>query len=1236
MGVVGDAAVDERRFEIRGQLGAGGMGAVYRAFDRRLEREVALKLLRLSSGRDLYRFKREFRSLAGLVHPNLVQLHELHTNGEDWFFTMDLVPGVSFLEWVRGVSAEEVASPQGPIDGSEPTQQAVRPRTRQDILDAPLHVDRLRDAFPQLVEGVLALHIAGKLHRDLKPSNVLVSPGGRVVLLDFGLVAEVDSSHTEHTHERAAVGTPAYMSPEQALDDVLTEASDWYSVGVMLYEALAGRRPIEGPAEALLRDKQHEVALSPRDLDSGVPADLDRLAMALLARSPARRPDGRGILAALGREPTQALEQLEQAVAVRPFVGRAAELALLRGALADAARRTVAVFVQGESGIGKSQLVRTFLDEVGDQARVIEGRCYERESVPFKALDAVVDALATALLALGAQRTRALLTRNVGALARLFPVLRRVPAVGEQALIGNLPVGAQELRRRAFLGLREILSGLASERPLVIAIDDLQWGDADSAVFLAELIHDPEPLPILVLLIHRHEDDRGIVTQVRTSPAGIPLGDLRALTLGPLSDVEALELVRALGSSEVTGQFLVREAGGHPLFLAELAQTTSRHRNSLATIEDLIARRIESLPPPAAALLRTTAVAARPVPVDLAARAAGVAVGTELLRLRAERLVRVRHPTASQGDHLEPYHDRVRAAVVATLAADQLAATHAALAAAYEAADDSGDREALVAHWMGAGRPDRAVVYAAEAAASAEAALAFHRAADLYAVALAHGTDDERVRRGLHRDRGEALANAGRLDEAAEAFAAAARGAPPDEALDCERLQLEQVLRRGRLAEGLALSRRLLAHVDVDVPLNRGAGVRALIVQLARGRLRGLRTTERAEGEVAPGLLRKVDLLFSASTSLAMVDPVIGRLVQCHFLRAALDAGEPRRLCLALAIELGYLGQLGWKGLRRIERVLDRVRALADHADDPYARGLASTMQGFVSAQLGRWKDARLMLEAGIRVMREHGTGVRWEVDVAEIVHLSALFYLGEMRELARLVPLQLREAVERGDGYAQDGLRGWRGNVAWLVADKPGEARAQVASVEWPLPPAGEIQVRHWYELQSHVHIDLYLGDIDAAWQRLEAAWPTFEASHLLRLQTMRLETAFLRGRVALGRAIAGRDPAVMVALARKLATQLDDEDAPWGQAFAAQLRAMLAVASGQRRGAGKLLEAAERAYAASDMQLLADVMRLRRGDIGAGPTGSAWAVAALNAIRDMGIVAPHRMARMLCPWPE
>src|SRR5436190_15048504 len=112
------------RFEVRGTLGAGGAGVVYRAFDKQLQREVALKLLRTASGRDLYRFKREFRALADIVHPNLVTLHELHASGDDWYFTMELVEGVSFIDWVR------------------PTKVSGPSRTRQDILAAS--VDEIR------------------------------------------------------------------------------------------------------------------------------------------------------------------------------------------------------------------------------------------------------------------------------------------------------------------------------------------------------------------------------------------------------------------------------------------------------------------------------------------------------------------------------------------------------------------------------------------------------------------------------------------------------------------------------------------------------------------------------------------------------------------------------------------------------------------------------------------------------------------------------------------------------------------------------------------------------------------------------------------------------------------------------------------------------------------------------------------------------------------------------------
>src|SRR6187551_1835055 len=126
------------RFEVRGTLGAGGAGTVYRAFDRQLQREVALKLLRQASGRDLYRFKREFRALADIVHPNLVALHELHASGGDWYFTMELVEGVSFIDWVR-----------------PPRTTAGPTRTRQDIVASPHNEARLRGALVQLVDALI-------------------------------------------------------------------------------------------------------------------------------------------------------------------------------------------------------------------------------------------------------------------------------------------------------------------------------------------------------------------------------------------------------------------------------------------------------------------------------------------------------------------------------------------------------------------------------------------------------------------------------------------------------------------------------------------------------------------------------------------------------------------------------------------------------------------------------------------------------------------------------------------------------------------------------------------------------------------------------------------------------------------------------------------------------------------------------------------------------------------------
>ena len=226
-------------YELLGELGRGGMGVVYRAYDRHRGELVALKTVQRADPAALYRFKREFRALADVAHPNLVNLYDLNTDGEDWFLTMELVEGVNFLDYVRAPvdrpdpetaegSSGPVRSPTGVhLPDTERPSDITASATRPGEAEPPtgphpvgglerFQVVRLRAALRQLAEGVTALHDAGKLHRDLKPSNVLVTRRGRVVILDFGLAAELDRTGLHRSSEGHVLGTVAYMAPEQA------------------------------------------------------------------------------------------------------------------------------------------------------------------------------------------------------------------------------------------------------------------------------------------------------------------------------------------------------------------------------------------------------------------------------------------------------------------------------------------------------------------------------------------------------------------------------------------------------------------------------------------------------------------------------------------------------------------------------------------------------------------------------------------------------------------------------------------------------------------------------------------------------------------------------------------------------------------------------------------------------------------------------------------------------------
>ena len=699
------------------------MGVVYRAFDSERDQEVALKTLLRLDAAGLYRLKREFRLLADVVHPNLIRLYDLVAEGESAFFTMELLDGVSFLDHVRPDLAWQHAASPTPEEGtaSWPGSQGLA------RLDGP----RLREALHQLASGVSALHRADKLHRDIKPSNVLVTKEGRVVLLDFGLVGEVQRDASGDSLADFVVGTPSYMAPEQARGEMTTPLSDWYSVGVMLYHALAGALPFRGSVPAVLAGK-NEAEAPPPPSHRGA-EDLGELCVGLLRRQPEDRPSAEEIVRRLCRSTAPAVAPV---VGTTAFIGRRPELAEMHDALQISRQgRPVLVRVHGPSGIGKTALLSHFLEEVCSRggASVLRGRCHERESVPYKALDAVIDDLSHHLVGLTGLEVQGLLPRDVQAAARLFPVLNRVEAITQAPRRGLDEAPPHQLRTRAFLALKELLGRIADRRPLVIFVDDFQWGDVDGARLIGDLLRPPDPPGLLLVVAHRSDmaGSTALQTLLEACP-GVPAGLLsREIEVGPLDHDDARGLARGLlgGRADDAIEAVVRESEGNPFFVGELARLAARGTSTVG-LAGAVAARVGELPATARRLLDVIAVAGRPISREVAIRATDSAVRIPPLldSLRDARLVRT---SGSSDDLLETYHDRVREHIVAHLEPATARQIHESLARAVEASP-SPDPEALAQHWEAAGDLSKAEKWTTEAARRAAQALALDRASRLY------------------------------------------------------------------------------------------------------------------------------------------------------------------------------------------------------------------------------------------------------------------------------------------------------------------------------------------------------------------------------------------------------------------------------------------------------------------------------------------------------------------------
>jgi serine/threonine protein kinase len=1245
------------RFVVQRRLGEGSFGVVYQAMDRESGRPVAVKTLRDGNVEALYRLKREFRALADIVHPNLVRLHELLAHEERWFFTMELIEGVNFLQHVAGQQPAEIVLPDTP---TAPSPAAAREAFTPPVSRHSGRPDRIRAALRQAVSGLQALHRAGQLHRDIKPSNVLVTREGRLILLDFGLAADLSVSASGSSRRSVSiVGTPAYMSPEQGSGDRVSEATDWYSLGVMLFEALTGRWPFTGSFVEMMWDKRHTPAPAPKDLVPDVPEDLNALCRDLLRSEPSRRPDGDEVLKRLGGiqnatwEPRSVRPTSSERKA--PFVGRESELARLRSAF-EAARkgRAVVARLHGPSGAGKSALARHFVAEArASGAIVLEGRCYARESVPYKALDSLVDALSQFLKKLPAERVRDYLPRDVQALARLFPVLRRVEAVaGAKRRVLEIP-DSQELRRRAFAALRELLTRLAEEQDVVLLLDDLQWGDVDSATLLAELLRPPRPPALLLIACYRAEETTTspFLQKFLAAEKSSDGEDTHDVPVGGLTDVEARRLVLLLlpedEASESRVEEIARESGGNPFLLSELARfglagvdpderSSSGSRETPGALERVVRSRVERLPKTARRILEILSVAGRPLKRGMATRAAGLEESEEeLAQLRGAHLIRTR--ISENRDEIEPYHDRIRETVVASLTAETLRSHHRRLALALEGSGTT-DPEALALHFQEAGEVERAAEYAAAAASRAFDALAFDRASRLYRLAIELVPREPARTRALFVKLGDALSNAGHGAEAAEAYLAAARGAPAAEDLELRRRAAEQLLSGGHIERGLAALRGVLDAVGLPMPQTPRAALLSLVWLRAWIRIRGTAYRVRDATQVSAEKLTRIDVCWSAAKGLILSEPIRGRVFLARQLLLALRAGERFRLARSLAMEIGDSAMSGGETRRKTQKLVERATALADEIQHPYAIGFTMSVAGVAAYLEGRWKAARDLTDRAGVFLRDHCLGVWWELDNSQYYSLLVLYYLGEIQRLQETLPGVLKQAEDRGDLYAATNIRTRISYLTLLAQDQPQRAREELQAAIAPWSGTA-FRLQHWYELFGQVECSLYSGEGEAAWRHLEPRWPALKRSLMLRVQSVRIHSLLLRARSAIAAAAeAGGENRGLLAVAERDVRRIERERMPWGNALALMQRAGIASVRGDREETARHLARAAEELEAADMSLHAVVARRRKGEFSGGERGRSEVRAADDWMTGQDIRNPDRMAAMLAPgiWPR
>lgn len=731
----------QNRYRLDAELGRGGMGVVYRAYDTLLGRSVAVKLLSATGlgteGR--VRLLNEAQAVARLNHPNVVLVYDAGQvpveagdggeKGETPFIVMELVEGKPLREY-----------------GVPP-------------LNETLALAR------QICAALEHAHSNGIIHRDLKPENVVITPGQTVKLMDFGLARATGTARI--TAEGAITGTFSYMAPEILLGQTATPRSDLYALGVMLYELTTGRPPFEGETlVAVISQHLNAPVVPPSTYNPTIPVALDALIVRLLGKRPEERP-------ASAAEVIRLLDQLESApenliaapADVSPLeritrgrlIGREDELAEVNSWW----RRVItgegqSLLISGEPGIGKTRFVREVIAQAElSGANVLVGECYAEGGPPYTPFSQMIRAAFT----LPASIRLDLPDFVMADLITLAPDLRaRFPNVPP-----NPPLEPQAEQQRLFESTVMLFTALAGRAPLLVFADDVHWADGGSLFLLRYLARRARKMRLMLVMTYREveldeaRDLNEVLLDLNRERLATRIKLLR------FDKVQTRQLLASMFDDDISDEFLYaiyRETEGNPFFIEEVCKSLIeegkiyredgrwRRRdisemNIPQSIRVTIQSRLAKLPEMTQDTLRLAAVIGREFDFATLKKASDLDEDSLIDALEnAERAQLISEARRAGSESFIFAHALIPSTLRDSVSGLRRHRLHRRVAAAIESLRPS-DYETLAYHYAQVGDEERACGYYIQAADRARSLYSNHDAIRFYSEALTLVPEDD-------------------------------------------------------------------------------------------------------------------------------------------------------------------------------------------------------------------------------------------------------------------------------------------------------------------------------------------------------------------------------------------------------------------------------------------------------------------------------------------------------------